>query len=48
MLAVDAYNLLNASAVLTYDNTFVPGGKWLQPLSILTPRLFKVTVDVDF
>ena len=38
LLALDVYNALNSSAVLTYDNTFVPGGAWLQPLTILTPR----------
>ena len=48
MLALDVYNALNSSAVLTYDNTFVPGGTWLQPLTILTPRFFKITADVDF
>jgi hypothetical protein len=42
------YNALNSSAVLSYNSTFVPGGTWLQPLQILTPRFFKVTAAVDF
>ena len=48
LLAVDLYNTLNSSAVLTYDNSFVPGGAWLQPLTILTPRFLKVSADFDF
>ena len=46
-VGVDIYNVLNSSAVLTYNNTFVPGGPWLQPLTVLTPRLFKITAEVD-
>ena len=48
LLGVDVYNALNSSAVLTYNNAFVPGGPWLQPLTILTPRFFKVTAELDF
>jgi hypothetical protein len=48
MLAVDVYNTLNSSAVLTYDPTFVPGRAWLQPLTILTPRFVRFTVEVEF
>ena len=48
LLAVDLYNALNSSAVLTTDSTFVPGGPWLQPLSILTPRFLKITGELDF
>jgi hypothetical protein len=48
MLALDWYNALNSSAVLTYNGTFVPGGTWLQPLTILTPRFFKLTAEIDF
>jgi hypothetical protein len=47
-VGVDAYNVLNSSAVLTYNNSFVPGGTWLQPLMVLTPRLFKVTAALDW
>ena len=48
MLALDLYNALNSSAVLTYNTAFVPGGTWLQPLTILTPRFFRITAEVDF
>jgi hypothetical protein len=45
---VDIYNTMNSSAVLSYDNTFVPGGPWLQPLTILTPRFVKITAALDW
>ena len=48
LIAVDIYNALNSSAVLAYNSAFVPGGTWLQPLTILTPRFLKITTDVDF
>jgi hypothetical protein len=48
LVAMDIYNALNSSAVLTYNNTFVPGGPWLQPLTILTPRFFRVTAEITF
>jgi hypothetical protein len=45
---LDLYNVLNASTVLTYNNTFVPGGPWLQPNSILTPRLVRINAEFTF
>jgi len=48
LLALDLYNALNSSAVLTQDSTFIPGGSWLQPLSILSPRFLKITAELDF
>jgi hypothetical protein len=48
LLALDTYNALNSSAVLAYNNTYVPGGTWLQPMSILTPRFIKLTAEIDF
>jgi len=48
LLAIDVYNTLNSSAVLSYNPAFVPGGTWLQPLTIMTPRLIKITGEVDF
>ena len=45
---VDIYNALNSGAVLTYNNTFVPDGPWLQPLTVLTPRFVKLTAAIDF
>ena len=49
----DVYNLLNQAAVLTYSQTFNPAvlsgpGAWLQPTSVLTPRFFKVSAQIDF
>jgi hypothetical protein len=48
MLAVDFYNVLNSSAVLTYNMAFVPGGPWLQPTAILTPRFIRFTAELEF
>jgi len=48
MVALDVYNTLNSGAVLTYNTAFVPGGTWLQPLTILTPRFFRITAEVNF
>jgi hypothetical protein len=48
MVALDIYNALNSSAVLTYNPAFVPGGTWLQPLTILTPRGFRITAEMNF
>jgi hypothetical protein len=47
-VGVDIYNVVNSNAVLTYNNTFVPGGPWLQPLTVLTPRLLKITAALDW
>jgi hypothetical protein len=48
MLGLDLYNSLNANAVLTYNNTFVPGGPWLQANSILTGRLARISMEFTF
>jgi hypothetical protein len=48
VLALDVYNALNSSAVLTYNNAFVPGGTWLQPVTILTPRFIRLTAEFEF
>ena len=48
LIALDIYNALNSSAVLTYNYTFVPDGPWLQPLAIVTPRFLQVTGEIDF
>jgi Carboxypeptidase regulatory-like domain len=47
-LAMDVYNVLNSSAVLAYNNSFVPGGPWLQPMAILTPRFLRFTAELTF
>ena len=47
-VGVDLYNVLNSSAILTYNNAFVPGGPWLQPNSVLTGRLARISAQFDF
>jgi len=44
-VSLDLYNVMNASAVLTYNQTFVPGGNWLQANSILTGRLARISAE---
>jgi len=48
MVGVDLYNALNSSAVLTYNNAFVPNGTWLQPVTVLTGRLVKISAEINF
>ena len=33
---------------LTYNNSFVPGGNWLQPITILTGRMVKFSAEFTF
>ena len=47
-VGLEVYNALNSSAVLSYNNTYVPQGPWLQPLAILSPRFLKFTGEIDF
>ena len=44
----DVFNVLNSAAILTYNQAFVPGGTWLSPLSVLTPRFAKIGVQISF
>jgi hypothetical protein len=48
MAGIDLYNALNSSAILTYNNGFVPNGTWLQPVTILTGRLIKFSAELTF
>ena len=48
LIAGELYNAMNSSAVLAYNTAFVPGGTWLQPLAILTPRFVKFTAEIEF
>ena len=48
MIALDLYNLFNSSVVLTYNNAFVPGGPWLQPNTILTGRLARISAELTW
>jgi hypothetical protein len=45
MIGVDLYNALNSSAILTYNNTFVQGGSWLLPNSIMTGRMTRISAE---
>jgi hypothetical protein len=45
VVGVDLYNVLNNSAILTYNNTFVPGGTWLQPVTVLTARMARISAE---
>jgi Carboxypeptidase regulatory-like domain len=47
-LGVDIFNILNSDATLTYNQTFAPGGAWLTPQSVMTPRFVKVSAQIDF
>ena len=44
----DMYNVFNSAAILTYNQAFVPGGTWLAPLSVLTPRFVKIGAQISF
>ena len=48
MVGLDLYNALNSGAILSYNNAFVPGGTWLQPISILTGRMAKISAEFTF
>ncbi len=45
---LDVYNVLNNGVILTYNNSFVPGGNWLAPTSIMTPRMARLSVEFTF
>ena len=47
-VGVDIYNLLNSAAVLTYNQSFTPGGRWLVPTTVMTSRFAKVSASIDF
>jgi hypothetical protein len=45
-VGLDVFNLLNSSAVLTYNQTY--GTSWLTPQAILVARFAMVSAQVDF
>ena len=49
-IGVDVYNALNSGAVLSYNNTFVPNNPspWLQPISVLTGRMARISAELTF
>jgi hypothetical protein len=48
LVSLDVYNALNAAAVVAYNPAFVPGGTWLQPMAIQTPRFIRLAAEIEF
>jgi len=48
LISLDVYNALNASAIVAYNPAFVPGGTWLQPQTIQTPRFIRIAAEIEF
>ena len=44
----DVYNLLNSSAMLSYNQAFIPNGAGSMPTSVMTARFAKVSAQFDF
>ena len=47
-IGFDLYNVGNTSPVITYNEAYVPGGSWLAPTGVLSPRFAKFSVSFDF
>ncbi|HEY3044849.1 MAG TPA: carboxypeptidase regulatory-like domain-containing protein [Vicinamibacterales bacterium] len=47
-VGADIYNLMNKDTVTGTSQTFVPGGTWLTPTSIVPARYVRFNVDVNF
>jgi hypothetical protein len=47
-VGLDLYNVLNSSAVLSYNQTFIPNGSWLRPTLLMTSRFAKVSATIEF
>ena len=48
-IGVDLLNLLNANTPTSYQQNYgVDGTQYLQPLSILSPRVLRLNVTLDF
>jgi len=53
MVAVDMYNSLNTTAILTYNTAYTPPtatspSVWGQPLTVATPRMVRFTTEFSF
>jgi hypothetical protein len=56
LVGFDVYNISNSAAVLTYNQTFIPGqndstpatARWLRPTSVLQARFVKISAQIDF
>ena len=47
-VGIDIYNLLNSTAILSYNQSFIPNGAWLIPTSEISARFAKLSVQFDF
>jgi hypothetical protein len=47
-IGFDIYNVMNSSAVLTYNNAFVPSQVWPAPTAVISPRFAKISMTLDF
>ncbi len=47
-VGVDVYNLLNSDAILSYNQSFIPGGSWLTPTSEMSARFAKLSLQFEF
>ncbi len=47
-VGLDVFNLLNAAPVLSYNQSFIPGGSWLTPVTIMKARFMKIGAQFDF
>jgi hypothetical protein len=48
IVSLDLYNAMNSDTVLSYNETYIPGGRWLIPTEVLMARTAKITVQYDF
>jgi hypothetical protein len=56
LVGFDVYNIANSAAVLTHNQTFIPGqndqtpatARWLRPTSVLQARFVKISAQIDF
>jgi hypothetical protein len=47
-VGIDIFNLLNAAPPLSYNQSFIPGGQWLRPLTVMKARFVKFGAQIDF
>jgi hypothetical protein len=47
-VGVDVYNVTNSNAVQSYNQNFIPNGKYLVPTGILQARFAKIGAQFDF
>jgi hypothetical protein len=47
-LGIDVFNLLNAAPALSYNEAFIPNGRWLTPVTVMKARFMKIGAQFDF